>query len=433
MDAEQTWPTDEELAAAETPTTKKITKRVPKGTSEYQAAWISDDEQDENDSEYEVESNNEMAIDPVDSEPESDAEDDEEYETITISEAPPDEEKYDAAMDMYEEREAMEKLKKAKLDAQFPDEVDTPIDVPAKIRFQKYRGLASFKSTPWDPKENLPYDYARIFQFQNFERTRLRVLRESERSASDAMPGLYVTLHVKNVRQELFDAYRAVINRPLVVFGLLPHENKMSVLNIALKRTPGSKEPIKSKERLVFQCGARRFAACPIFSQHNFGSKHKYERFFQPDSTVVASLFAPIAFPPCPVMCYREKKDGSLELVATGNVISANPDRIVLKRVVLSGSCYKIRKRNSVIRFMFFNREDIKWFKPVALRTKYGFRGHIKEPLGTHGHMKCVFNGMLNSQDTVLMNLYKRVYPKWTYEPLLITGEDVGGHDFEMM
>ena len=36
---------------------------------------------------------------------------------------------------------------------------------------------------------------------------------------------------------------------------------------------------------------------------------------------------------------------------------------------------------------------------------------------GTHGHMKVVFDGQLKAQDTVCMNLYKRLFPKWTYDP----------------
>lgn len=44
MDAEQTWPTKEELAEAAKNRNKKIVKVVPKGTSEYQAAWIPDED-----------------------------------------------------------------------------------------------------------------------------------------------------------------------------------------------------------------------------------------------------------------------------------------------------------------------------------------------------------------------------------------------------
>lgn len=42
MDEEQTWPTEEELAEAKMMQKRKIVKKVPKGFSEYQAAWIPD-------------------------------------------------------------------------------------------------------------------------------------------------------------------------------------------------------------------------------------------------------------------------------------------------------------------------------------------------------------------------------------------------------
>lgn len=50
---EQTWPTEDELAAAAAANAgaKKMRKRnLPAGTSEYQAAWILDDDDDDSDS-----------------------------------------------------------------------------------------------------------------------------------------------------------------------------------------------------------------------------------------------------------------------------------------------------------------------------------------------------------------------------------------------
>lgn len=70
-------------------------------------------------------------------------------------------------------------------------------------------------------------------------------------------------------------------NEVITVIGMLEHEQKMSVINMVLKRcqnTPWADIPIKSKEEIIFQCGYRRFKARPIFSQHCTGNKHKVSR-----------------------------------------------------------------------------------------------------------------------------------------------------------
>ncbi|XP_039965431.1 pre-rRNA-processing protein TSR1 homolog [Bactrocera tryoni] len=442
MDAEQTWPTEEEIKAAQEETKKtKLVKRVPKGWSTYQAAWIpdaeaveakEDDSSDDSDmSGSEDESNEDeedefmscenQSFDGEMQKPDSDTE--EFVETASVSDAAINDEKYDLQMDFHEERETLKKIKEARLDELWPDEIDTPLDVEARDRFQKYRGLESFRTSPWDVKENLPYDYARIYQFQNFDRTKRRIISEAK-EVDGFQHGAYVTIYIINVPQTKWLTYiSARQTKGLVIYGLLPHEHQMSVMNVVLKRLPDSEAPIKSKETLIIQCGYRRFVVNPIFSQHTNGDKHKYERYFRPHTTVCATFFAPIQFPPAPVLAFKLNPDSTLALVARGCVLSCNPDRVVLKRIVLSGHPMRINRKSATVRYMFFNKEDVDYFKPVKLRTKCGRLGHIKESLGTHGHMKCVFDGQLRSYDTVFMYLYKRVYPKWTYEECLIRSD----------
>ena len=53
-------------------------------------------------------------------------------------------------------------------------QIDTPTDVPARDRFARYRGLKSWRSSPWDAREGLPQEYANTFAFENFKRARKR-------------------------------------------------------------------------------------------------------------------------------------------------------------------------------------------------------------------------------------------------------------------
>uniref|UniRef100_A0A914SD89 Pre-rRNA-processing protein TSR1 homolog n=1 Tax=Parascaris equorum TaxID=6256 RepID=A0A914SD89_PAREQ len=325
MDAEQTWPHQFELPK-DVFESKKIIKKVPAGTSAYQAAWILDDEDegadDENESSEDEEENENMVENAVEEE-ESEAEEDH-IETMTVtSEMDTLESGEDKEIDMSE----VEKYRKERENAQFPDEIDTPVDIPARIRFQKYRGLKSFRTSPWDPSENLPITYARIFKFADYRHSKKVALASVDELNDEGAVahGAYVTVYIASVPSRLIGVLFCFCS-PLVTLA-------------------------------------------------------RMERFMPSDGSFVASVFAPIMFPPASVLVFREDANGRQHVVASGGVLDVNPDRIVLKRVVLSGHPFKILKRHAVVRYMFFNREDIDWFKPVELYTPRGRRGHIREAI----------------------------------------------------
>ncbi|KAH7340160.1 ribosome biogenesis protein tsr1 [Rhizoctonia solani] len=434
MANEQTWPTAEELADGEAreaqalmnnePTKKSRIKRVPKGTSAYQAAWIIDDADDEDgDEDEDADMETEGAEEQEEEEEEmveldEDAEDDQAM-SVTNSKAG----KSVAFEDMDVEEEARQldtwrtREREDADDLAFPDEIDTPQDISARTRFARFRGLRSFRTSPWDPYENLPKDYSRTFQFEDYARTERSVRRYEDEHA--AKPGTRVVVCVEGVPRDVVQVYGP--GRPLVMFTLLQHEHKVSVLNFTVQRNTEYTESVRSKDPLILCVGPRRFRTNPIYSQHTRGggkgvnNVHKFERYLRHGDTSVATIYGPIVFGKQPCTLLRETNDPEdPELVAYGSFYNADALRIIAKRIILTGHPFKVHKKTATVRYMFFNPDDVRYFAPIQLHTKHGRTGHIRESLGTHGYFKAHFDGPLTQMDTVCMSLYKRVYPRWS-------------------
>ena len=471
MMGEQTWPTEEELQAVAEERRQAALgaalsssgKRVPKGTSTYQAAWIDDaeveldpalhhddDDDDMMNADEEVPAlvsmrggteaeGGEFDVSVDDDGGEEEEEEEEEMETVggVGSEA---REAYLTALAYHKEEERLRREAAAE-DGVFPDWVDLPPELAGRVRFEQYRGLKSFRTSPWDPRESLPRDYSRVFAFSSFARTKKLALERAHDPAQGVPVGTYAVVEIEvakpEVARQLVARVAAAHGRdsepllpgewrsapPVTAFSNLQHECKLSVVNMAITKRPEYEEPVANKQPMLFVTGPRTFVSRPILSTDEHGmDKFKMERFLHPGRRTVASCYAPIAYPPLPVLAFVNRAQGGGRggmqhlypvLAATGAVKSCDPDRVVVKKAVLTGTPVRSHKNRCVVKYMFHNPEDVRWFTPVQLWTKGGRNGRIREAIGTHGSMKCVFDGPVPQHDTVCMALYKRVFPKW--------------------
>jgi pre-rRNA-processing protein TSR1 len=410
-------------------------KKLPKGTSDYQAAWFLEDDSDSGSDMVDQEDEDEdMEIDGSEGRPEDGVFPDH-ADAMTEggpSEYPQSEMFLDPSPD--DEADQLEDYRasrrtEAEDDLEFPDEIELHPNVLARERLQKYRGLKSLKTSRWETSEDRPFepeDWRRLLQFHDYKGLKNKLVREA--LVGGVAAGTRVNVHLKAVPSVLRNS-----PLPVALYSLLRHEHKQTVINVNMTLNSSVEKPIKSKEEVIIQCGPRRLVVNPIFSGagNTPNNVHKFDRFLHPGRNAIASFIGPVTWGAVPVLVFQNQSvsdpevldsaDGStesektlkrLELIATGTVVAPDYSRVVAKRAILTGHPYKIHKKVVTVRYMFFNDEDVQWFKALQLWTRRGRSGFIKESLGTHGYFKATFDAKINPQDSVGISLYKRVFPR---------------------
>jgi len=255
--------------------------------------------------------------------------------------------------------------------------------------------------------------YSQIYQLEDFESIR-KLVTSAARNQGRVPPNSADRIVLSLIVPE--QSARAVCSsaRPICCWGLFEHEHKVSVLHSSVKRNHDFDAAFKGKKEVLFQIGFRRSMVRPVFSNPAVArGKAMVERLLPTGRFAVASFFGRIHFGNAPSLMFLKEDGQPEELVAWGSYLGADPDRVLVKRIVLTGYPVGVHKRSAVVKRMFYNADDIRWFKPVELWTKYGLVGHIKEARGTKGYLKATFDGFIKNHDTVCMSLYKRQFPPW--------------------
>ncbi|KAG5995680.1 hypothetical protein E4U43_002986 [Claviceps pusilla] len=413
---------------------KKIKRKLPKGTSKYQSAWYLDDVSDSGSDMEDIEmdgGDNEGAGEEIGAEDGIEG-----YAQPEPTEAGggPSEYPQSEMMDIPDGDEDAQQLAQfrsrkrdeAEDDKEFPDEIELHPNVLARERLARYRGLKSLRTSPWQEDEDRAYepqDWRRLLQIPDYNSSRSRAVREA--LVGGVAPGTRVQVHVRGLAGSVTAAAAShKPSSPITLFSLLRHENKQTSLNYLINLSNDYGKSIKSKEELIVQCGPRRMVIKPIFSHPGStpNDVHKFCRFLHPGQSAIASFTGPVTWGAVPVMFFKRtapvpgqaeaEDDLGLSLVGTGTTLPPSTSRVVAKRIILTGHPYHIHKKIVTVRYMFFSREDVEWFKALPLWTRRGRTGFVKEPLGTHGYFKATFDGRINPQDAVGVSLYKRMWPR---------------------
>lgn len=420
-------------------------KRVPRGTSKYQSAWylddVSDSGSDMEDMDMQDDDDDEAGAAPEDgiegrAAPEPTEGAPSEYPQSEMMIEPNEEEDAEQLAQFRSSR----KINEEDDDREFPDEIELHPNVLARERLSRYRGLKSLRTSPWDEEEDRPYepeDWRRLLQVPDYAASKSRFVREA--LVGGVQPGTRVQVYLKDVPADLHKTYDS--SSPVALFSLLRHEHKKTSVNYLFNLSADHSKSIKAKEEIVAQCGPRRLVINPVFSQlgNTPNDVHKYCRWLHPGQSAIATFIGPVTWGAVPVLFFKrttpeekQAEDGpklDLQLIGSGTALPPCTSRVIAKRAILTGHPYHINKKVVTIRYMFFNREDVEWFKALPLWTRRGRTGYMKEPLGTHGYFKATFDARINPQDAIGVSLYKRVFPRLAAPvtaPLLQTGDGQG-------
>lgn len=281
--------------------------------------------------------------------------------------------------DQYDENEE-EEVEEIDFDEQ---PIEAEIDLINK--YSEYRGIRNLATCSFKDQKK-PDHYKDIIFIKNMKYAQSQIKNRE-------------TLIPKNKSVVLkIRTFEPIQESIFVMFNLFEYETRKTIHSFDFS----SSEPLPKK--IIVDNGYR------IFTTDCIVSRNLNNRVFKEEKDLLTGVVSFIG----PVNLY-----GTVAFILTDVINSTNTvrllngrteDRIFFECVELKGKPIKICKSYVVVKGMFFNKEQVEYFRNIKVESRNGVSGFIKRPLGTKGLFKAYFSQQVKHGENITMNLYKRIF-----------------------
>lgn len=234
------------------------------------------------------------------------------------------------------------------------------------------------------------------------------------------VPGEYVRVELAGVSPEFFHNFTA--SRPLILGGVPPHEQGMSLIRLRLKRHRWSPRQLKNGDPLVFSMGWRRFQSIPLYSVRDLKERNRFLKYTPEHMHCECTIWAPTAPTNIGFLAYQtvSARAAAFRISATGTVLELDDTFRVVKKLKLIGHPMKIFRNTALIRGMFNSDLEVARFSDAKIRTVSGVRGRVRKPVkdGEPGAFRAVFEDKILHSDIVMLRTWVPVETKRFCNPV---------------
>ncbi|KRY22707.1 Ribosome biogenesis protein bms1 [Trichinella patagoniensis] len=266
----------------------------------------------------------------------------------------------------------------------------------AEIRMEKKRKLKHMFDAEFDETRKFHRAMTeQVNQQSELNRNEFANMDDDERVLYEGFrPGMYVRMQIQSIPCELVENFDP--SYPYVIGGLLAAETSIGCVQVRIKKHRWHDRILKTRDPLIISLGWRRFQTMAIYTVQDHNGRNRMLKYTPQYMHCMAAFWGNIWIIFSKIKIQRPitpqntgfvavqsvaEVTKQFRIAATGVVLNLDKSLLIVKKLKLVGTPFKVYKKTAFIQGMFNSALEVAKFEGAILRTVSGLRGQIKKSI----------------------------------------------------